>query len=240
MGGPWAKRSVSALMCDYILTGPISAVSAGQYLVGLAGTLLALTPLQFQLSADAHPEVVKALSMAIAIGTTVYFWRVNIIGIHESSTKALRIMQLTTVMGVVVVLWAVLTVLLRPEAQHLPPFRPVLTAESQGWLSGFPRLVGAIGVLIAFGPPLLAMSGEESHAQVYREIEAPKVPNLKRAGFVIVAYSLLLTGVVTFLAVLIIPDGERVKTAVVDGNVRVEVASVVEQRTPAGPARRVA
>src|SRR5437667_6334229 len=35
MGGPLAKLSVSALMFDYILTGPISGVSAGQYLTGL-------------------------------------------------------------------------------------------------------------------------------------------------------------------------------------------------------------
>src|SRR5271154_2668155 len=35
MGGTLAKFSVSALMFDYILTGPISGVSAGQYLVGL-------------------------------------------------------------------------------------------------------------------------------------------------------------------------------------------------------------
>src|SRR5213075_2343457 len=36
MGGTLAKLSVSALMFDYMLTGPISGVSAGQYLVGLA------------------------------------------------------------------------------------------------------------------------------------------------------------------------------------------------------------
>ena len=35
MGGTLAKFSVSALMFDYILTGPISGVSAGLYLVGL-------------------------------------------------------------------------------------------------------------------------------------------------------------------------------------------------------------
>src|SRR5574341_1793285 len=35
MGGFLAKLSVSALMFDYILTGPISSVSAGQYIVGL-------------------------------------------------------------------------------------------------------------------------------------------------------------------------------------------------------------
>ena len=36
LGGTFAKLSVSALMFDYILTGPISGVSAGQYITGLA------------------------------------------------------------------------------------------------------------------------------------------------------------------------------------------------------------
>src|ERR1044071_5488887 len=40
MGGTLAKVSVSALMFDYILTGPISGVSAGQYLVGFMNELL--------------------------------------------------------------------------------------------------------------------------------------------------------------------------------------------------------
>src|SRR5438552_17856142 len=134
MGGPLAKLSVSALMFDYILTGPISAVSAGQYLVGMFGNLLALPPLQWQLNAAAHPDLVKFLSMLIAIGITLYFWRINIIGIHESSQKAMRIMQLTTVMGVIVIAWAALTIGLHPELRHLPPFRPVLTPDPKdGW-----------------------------------------------------------------------------------------------------------
>src|ERR1700682_3981541 len=39
LGGTLAKFSVSALMFDYILTGPISGVSAGQYLGGLLSEL---------------------------------------------------------------------------------------------------------------------------------------------------------------------------------------------------------
>src|SRR5262245_36890179 len=35
MGGLLAKLSVSALMFDYILTGPTSGVAAGQYIIGL-------------------------------------------------------------------------------------------------------------------------------------------------------------------------------------------------------------
>src|SRR5271169_3663120 len=42
MGGGLAKLSVSALMFDYILTGPISGVSAGQYVIGLIGALFNL------------------------------------------------------------------------------------------------------------------------------------------------------------------------------------------------------
>src|SRR5215468_10022297 len=41
LGGTFAKISVSALMFDYILTGPISGVSAGQYIAGLINELLA-------------------------------------------------------------------------------------------------------------------------------------------------------------------------------------------------------
>src|SRR3954468_14703974 len=40
MGSTLAKFSVSALMFDYILTGPISGVSAGLYLMGLLNELL--------------------------------------------------------------------------------------------------------------------------------------------------------------------------------------------------------
>jgi hypothetical protein len=40
MGGTLAKISVSALMFDCILTGPISGVSAGQHIVGLVAQTL--------------------------------------------------------------------------------------------------------------------------------------------------------------------------------------------------------
>src|SRR5256712_10524194 len=53
------------------------------------------------------------------------------------------------------------------------------------------------------------MSGEETMAQVYREIEHPKLKNLEKAGFLIFAYSLIFTAGVAFFAVMIIPDSVR-------------------------------
>src|SRR5215475_14506445 len=35
LGGFWAKTAVSSLLFDYVLTGPISGVSAGLYIMGL-------------------------------------------------------------------------------------------------------------------------------------------------------------------------------------------------------------
>ncbi len=228
VGGGLAKLSVSALMFDYILTGPISSVAAGQYLLGLFGDLLKLLtwhtahPIVFD--ATTHPDVIDLLTMLIAIGITAYFWRTNIIGIHESSDKALRIMQLTTLMAVIIFVWSGVTLWMHHTSLHLPPLHPVFTQTSldptkqpsSGWLEHFPKILGAFGILAAFGHSLLAMSGEESLAQVNREIEAPKLKNLLRAGLVIFVYAIVLTGIISFLAVLIIPDGKRVITQVVN------------------------
>src|SRR5207302_4651467 len=73
------------------------------------------------------------------------------------------------------------------------------------WLS----LVGLLGIFIAFGHSILAMSGEETLAQVYREVESPKLPNFKKAAFIVFVYSLVVTAGISFLAVLLIPDKDR-------------------------------
>jgi hypothetical protein len=53
------------------------------------------------------------------------------------------------------------------------------------------------------------MSGEESLAQVNRELASPKLKNLKRTGLVVFIYSMAFTSLVSFFAVMLIPDAER-------------------------------
>ena len=80
-----------------------------------------------------------------------------------------------------------------------------------GWLkhSQLPRTIGLIGIFIGLGHSVLAMSGEETLAQVYREIEHAKLKNLERTGLIIFVYSLMFTSLVSFFAVMIIPDNAR-------------------------------
>src|SRR5262249_21157855 len=144
------------------------------------------------------------------------FWRKNVIGIHESSEKALRIMQITTVMVVILILWCVITILRMPQGPYsipLPSQESIkFGADSLGWFpEHWARTFTFVAILIGLGHSLLAMSGEESLAQVNREIAYPKLKNLQRAGFVIFIYSMLFTSLVSFFAVMIIPDAERVK-----------------------------
>src|SRR5438093_3628445 len=101
MGSTLAKFSVSALMFDYILTGPISGVSAGLYLVGLLNELLRHVHMR-RLPMNAGAAV-------FAIVVTIYFWWENIKGIPESSEKALRIMYVATVMVLTLVVWCCYT-----------------------------------------------------------------------------------------------------------------------------------
>src|SRR5215217_3624489 len=98
MGPFMAKLSVSALVVDYVLTGPISVVSAGLYLGRLLNEISELMHQDFRL----EPNHFAAF---FGVVVTIYFWWSNIKGIHESSGKALRIMQVTTVMVVALFIW---------------------------------------------------------------------------------------------------------------------------------------
>jgi amino acid transporter len=287
MGGFLAKLSVSALMFDYILTGPTSGVSAGSYIMGLLLQFLNLiAPHFYEVSGLANQDVgsgapgdlVKRYgAVVIACLVTLYFFWQNLIGIHESSGKALKIMYATTIMAVIMLLWCGITLAVRGPSNNVPwrpdlqikvehatqlakdapdPARytseetevwirdpsqpdglkpemkdgkPVLQEDEAlkkvgisaprdplGFLGGFSfapllRAVGILGLFIAFGHSILAMSGEETLAQVYREVESPKLPNFKKAAFIVFVYSILLTAGISFLAVLLIPDEVRMK-----------------------------
>ncbi|HYU23347.1 MAG TPA: APC family permease, partial [Candidatus Dormibacteraeota bacterium] len=209
LGGTLAKFSVCALMFDYILTGPISGVAAGQYLAGLINDLL----LYLHVSGPLSSATTSLIAASFAILVTLYFWWQNTKGVAESSEKALHIMKLVTVMVVMLVAWCIYTAAVRHSA--LPPWPHPrnlrLSTSALGWLahSNLPHMFGVIAIFIALGHSVLAMSGEESLAQVYREIESPKLPNLKKAGAVIFIYSLVFTSLVSFFAVMIIPDDVR-------------------------------
>src|SRR6201997_1361294 len=114
MGPFMARLSVSALIFDYILTGPISVVSAGQYLGHLLDEIAKMLGQSFPLNVNYFAAFFGAC-------ITAYFWWMNIKGIHESSGKALRIMQITTVMVVAFLIWCPLTLLLHGPAQIPPP-----------------------------------------------------------------------------------------------------------------------
>ena len=284
MGGILAKFSVSALMFDYILTGPTSGVSAGQYIMGLLlQTFSIIFPelyKQLELGDDTEEAIKRWGAVVLAIAVTLYFFRQNLLGMHESSDKALKIMVATTIMAVIMISWCVVTLVINGPANEVP-WRPDLSPkvehkvieanetpdperrklftpqEDKVWVADrkrsdglepeikdgkeVPMLSGAmkklglevqddpigffafftfanvlrgiavIGLMIAFGHSILAMSGEETLAQVYREVESPKMLNFKRAAFIVFVYSILLTAGISFLAVLLIPDEVRMK-----------------------------
>lgn len=206
LGPRMAKLAVSALMFDYVLTGPISGVSAGLYLAGL------LNEAAEHYLHLGHPIHDASFAAVFAIVVTIYFWWKNTIGIHESSQKALRIMQVTTAMVVTLIFWALYTILAKGyQPVPLPTISNLhLNAGSLGWLPlNWATSIPAIAILVGLGHSLLAMSGEETLAQVNREIAHPKLKNLERAGLVIFIYSMLFTSLVSFFAVMIIPDGDR-------------------------------
>lgn len=249
MGGFMGKLAVAALIFDYILTGPISSVTAGQYLISLILELLEKSghPLA---ESQALTQFKNWGAVVFASAVTIYFFRQNLRGIHESSDKAFKIMIATTVMAVILIGWCLVTLWQKPERAKLPPTRVnlerkyevdpttgttdhdrprinrltgkqedplgfldrILPASAQERLrapTNWYTLFGLVGIVIAFGHSILSMSGYETLAQVYREVESPKLKNFRKAAFIVFAFSLILTAGVSFLAVMIIPDSVR-------------------------------
>ena len=206
IGPTVAKLSVSSLVVDYILTGPISSVSAGQYLGRLLNELSGALGSQWRTDPN-------TFAVFLGITVTIYFWWSNVKGVPESSTKALRIMQVTTVMVVALLIWCPLTLLLHGGAQLPPAPAPSnlhLTPESLGWLAGtYWAKLSFVVMLVALGHSLLAMSGFETLAQVYREIAYPKMKNLRLTANLVCTYAVLSTGLISVFAVMIIPDATR-------------------------------
>lgn len=231
MGGTMGKLAVSALMFDYILTGPISSVSAGQYLVGLVLEFLEGYG-YIALDKDTKDFIKSWGSVAFALLIVLYFWRLNVRGVHESSDKALKIMIATSIMAAIIIIWCTLTILFEgaknPIPSWVPDFKPKMnydmghTVDPLGFITdtamgdqlraGIPdwlSWLGLAGLLIAFGHSILAMSGEETLAQVYREVESPKMPNFKKAALIVFLFSFIVTPTICFLSILLIPDDKR-------------------------------
>src|SRR5690242_733977 len=206
MGGTLAKVSVSALLFDYVLTGPISAVSAGQYLAGFIEDIGRYVGYPVHLPPN-------GFSAAFGVLVVLYFWWKNIQGIHESSDKAMKIIKITTVMVVILIVWCLVTLFKVPAQLPPNPLHPGamrLDHRSLGWLDGtWLSHLTFIILFVGFGHSVLAMSGEETLAQVNREIEHPKLKNLQKTGLVIFVYSLVFTSLVSFFGVMIIPDQVR-------------------------------
>ena len=203
LGSKFAKIAVSALVFDYLITAPISAVSAGQYLAGLVNSLLHSVGSSYQVPAN-------WLAVGAAVLIELYFWRNNIVGIEESSEKALRIFQIASVLAVMLFVWSIITIIVR--GARLPSFTVNLSPDALGWLKGIDwlRTIGAVGVVVGMGHSILAVSGEETLAQVYREIESPKLENLKKTALIMFIFSFVFTGLNSLFGAMLIPQQDLV------------------------------
>jgi len=196
-GRTLAKLGVSSLVFDYLLTGPVSAVSAGLYIAYLLEVILPY----FKISIGLSPRFIAVIFSLIII---FYFWWENIKGVKESSSKNVRIVVFTSVVGFLLILFSLYT--LFKKGFVLPPFQISFTDESLGWIKDIGlKPVGLLGIIMAFGQSILALSGLETLAQVFREIEDPKVENLKKSVLIIFSFGILFTGLLTFFSAAIIP-----------------------------------
>jgi amino acid transporter len=254
MGGTLGKLSVAALLFDYVLTGPISSVSAGQYIMKLAhDLLLRYLGVSIDLTEKLNLWVTDISygnlgAVILSLLVLAYFWYQNTKGIEESSDKAVKIMWFIIVMLGTLIIWVTLHLAVTPSARRLPPLpTPARLSFNDDAVGLMPKIaprefrdetathldeqgetvtetrhplahpalpiMGAIGLLMAFGHSILAMSGEETLAQINRELRYPKHRNLVTTGNIMFMFCLVGTSLISFVAYAVIPDSVRLAYA---------------------------
>src|SRR5258708_9280496 len=128
LGGAMAKLSVSALMFDYILTGHISGVSAGKYIVGLVNETFITADVHGWIPGAVHnifhgtPHLnVNLTSVVIALAVTIYYWREKTKGTPESSQQALLVIKRPTLIVVILIPWSASSLLPARYHTRSPP-----------------------------------------------------------------------------------------------------------------------
>src|SRR5204863_78463 len=162
---------------------------------------------------DGRVRVVVATTVLLSF---ISFWRAAAIVLADLGSTAFYVGGIVEqavgksapwfILGVMIFSYAVRALYIESSAMFVRGGVYRVVKEAMG---GTLAKLSVSALLFGFGHSILAMSGEESLAQVYREIEVPKVKNLQRAGMVIFIYSLVFTGLVSFFAVAIIPDSVR-------------------------------
>ncbi len=208
MGPFMARLSVSSLVFDYILTGPISVVSAGQYL----GRLLNEIAKMMQPIVPIQRRITFAAFFGVAV--TVYFWWSE----HQGHSRierqgAAHHADHHRDGGGVLDLVPADHSAARPQRQLPPaPCRAICISARRmrlGWFKGtFWPSIRCVALIIAFGHSLLSMSGFETLAQVYREIAYPKLKNLRSPATSSACYAVICTGVITVFAGMIISPSD--------------------------------
>ncbi len=144
MGKTMAKFSASILVFDYLLTAPISSVSAGLYFSYFINMMFAY----FKLDINFNP---RFLAMIFSLVVIFYFWYENIKGVKESSEHNVRIIVFSGIVGITLFFLSLFTII--KKGFTLPPFEFKFSDESLGWAKyiDFLKPVGLVGILMAFG-----------------------------------------------------------------------------------------
>src|SRR5512135_215240 len=112
LGNTFAKSSVSVLIFNYALAGPISGAAGAHYLIGFVNEAMA--------AAGSTRQIPRGWAVVVlaSLWTILLWWRTTR-GIHDSSDRALRVMQIVAAVAIALFLACAWTLLRRPG--ELPP-----------------------------------------------------------------------------------------------------------------------
>ena len=192
-----AKIAAAALLVERLLLGPLAAIVAGHYAVAFGRTLVGATP----------GGVGETAPMSIAIVLLGAVWWMQRQGRPVPDRALSRAVGASVAVLASVAVWGAATAWI-----HGAPWPPlhVPTGFSFGASAGRPFWMAAVVASLAtgLGRALPALGGVNVLSQIALDLEQPRIKNLQRTARLVGAFGLLVTAVLAFVLVAVVPDGQ--------------------------------
>jgi hypothetical protein len=206
LGTAPAELSLSALLFDYVVLGPICSLTAGSYLTGLVNDISERLHLAFHVS--------PAFGVVFAVSVTLYYYRKQLQGGDDTQRQLLRILPVSTVIILALMVWVIATIATKGFAVVPAPVvvNLKLSRAGLGWfpLSWAPSM-GVLTILIACGHSMVAIGGDETLSQVTQAITGSRIKTLQWALFCNFVNGFLFPLFVPFALIMMVPDLVRME-----------------------------
>jgi magnesium transporter len=196
-GDRFRGLATALILIERVFLAALASVVIGHYAGGVAAMAIG----GWRLSGRIRPEDLATL---IAIGAMGVLWLRARIGREIGRDLLTRAVWTGVAVLIVLIVWGAFTLIGRGG-----PFGALVSPPGYSVVTGWRPVDALLWAFVGFGLTIPVIGGGEALAHAAQDLPSPRVQGLRRTRRLVVAFTLLVGALGTFLVLLLVPAGEH-------------------------------